>query len=248
MRKTSYLFVLVALLFAECKTAGPPANTTLHYSDYKIGPTLQKDTSLSNLLRPYSDSLHRSMGVVIGFSTAAMYKKLPESAIGNFMADCMRTMAEKKFSRRVDAAIVNYGGIRSYIPEGNVTLEKVYELMPFDNLIVLQEIKGSILKQLLDHIATKEGWPVSGITMAIKNKQATNITVSGKPLDENATYTIANNDYVANGGDDCTMLRNIPQVNKGYLYRDAIIGYIQDLTKQGKPVKAQIENRVINAN
>ena len=34
--------------------------------------------------------------------------------------------------------------------------------------------------------------------------------INGAPLNESATYTIANNDYVANGGDDCTMLKPIP--------------------------------------
>ena len=42
---------------------------------------------------------------------------------------------------------MNHGGIRSYIPKGNITTGKIFELMPFDNLIVLQEVKGSVLQQ-----------------------------------------------------------------------------------------------------
>jgi hypothetical protein len=54
-------------------------------------------------------------------------------------------------------------------------------------------------------------------------------------------------DYVANGGDDCNMLRPIAQQNKGYILRDAIIEYLAAHTKQGKAITAQIENRVTNA-
>ncbi|HMU71996.1 MAG TPA: hypothetical protein PKD93_04625, partial [Ferruginibacter sp.] len=62
-----------------------------------------------------------------------------------------------------------------------------------------------------------------------------------------ATYTIANNDYVANGGDDCTMLKPIPQLNNGYIFRDAVFDYLAELKKQGKSISAKTENRVSNA-
>ncbi|MDB5211829.1 MAG: 5-nucleotidase, partial [Sediminibacterium sp.] len=143
---------------------------------------------------------------------------------------------------------MNQFGIRSYVPKGNITIGKIFELMPFDNLVVLQEVKGSVLHQFLDKIAADGGWPVSGVTMGIKEKKAINITINGSPLNENATYTIANSDYVASGGDNCEMLRNVPQQNKGYLYRDALIEYVSNFTQQGKPVDQIIENRVVNVN
>jgi hypothetical protein len=67
-------------------------------------------------------------------------------------------------------------------------------------------------------------------------------------LDENATYTIANSDYVANGGSDCAMLKNIPKQDMGYLLRDAIIEYVSAFAQQGKPIEAKMENRVSYVN
>ena len=84
--------------------------------------------------------------------------------------------------------------------------------------------------------------------MRIKEKKAIQITIAGKPLDENAVYVIANSDYVANGGSGCDMLRNLAQTNKGYLIRDAIIDYIAEFTSQGKPIDPKSENRVVYAN
>lgn len=189
------------------------------------------------------------MNQVIGFATNNLTKKQPESGLGNFMADCMKTMAEKKFDRKVDAAFMNPGGIRSDISKGNITVGNIFELMPFDNLIVMQEVKGSLLQEFLNKTAQDGGWPVStGITMRLKEKKAVAIMIGDKELDINATYLIANSDYVANGGDDCTMLRKIPKLDKGYLFRDAILDYIAALTKQGKPAEGRIENRVAHVN
>ena len=75
------------------------------------------------------------MNTVIGFSTIGLTKKLPESGLGNLIADAMKEMAQKKYATKVDAAFVNYGGIRSYIPKGEITIGKIFEIMPFDNLI-----------------------------------------------------------------------------------------------------------------
>jgi hypothetical protein len=61
-------------------------------------------------------------------------------------------------------------------------------------------------------------------------------------------YTIANSDYVANGGSNCDMLKSIPKQDMGYLLRDAIIEYISTISQQGKPIEAKIENRVRNVN
>lgn len=247
MFRKYYLFFVAVLFTVSCSTTNQ--TTSLLYKDYRIEKTAKTDSGLSKMLQPYATSLSATMNKVIGFSNNNLSAKQPESGLGNFMADCMRTMAEKKFAKKVDAGFINQGGIRSYLPKGNITVGKIFELMPFDNLIVLQEVKGSVLQQFLDKAAADGGWPVSaGLTMGIKDKKAVNVTLNGKPLVTDAMYVIANSDYVANGGSDCDMLRKIPQVNKGYLLRDALIEFVTNLTQQGKPVDFTIENRVVNVN
>jgi 2',3'-cyclic-nucleotide 2'-phosphodiesterase (5'-nucleotidase family) len=175
-------------------------------------------------------------------------KKQPEGNLGNFMADAFLTMAAEKYNTKVDVAFVNSGGVRlNQLPAGDITVGKIFELMPFDNLLILQKVKGDVLQQVMDLAAARGGWPVAGITMQLKEKKAINITVGGKPLDYNATYTIANSDFIANGGDNADMLRNVPQITNGYLMRDAIIDYIKKLAGKGINISAKIENRVIYA-
>lgn len=233
--------VVIALMFA-CKPA--QQNTTIFFKGYKIENQAIKDSSILTMLKPYSDSINKTMNIVIGFSNRGLTKKQPESELGNFMADCMKAMAEQRFGKKVDAAFINYGGIRSYIPKGEISVGKIYELMPFDNLIVLQELKGSVFKLFLNKVAERGSWPLSGLTMKIRDKKPQDILINGKPIDDDLIYVVANSDYIANGGDDCEMLKPIKQLNDGYILRDAIIQFVQQITKQGKPIDWKIDGRV----
>jgi 2',3'-cyclic-nucleotide 2'-phosphodiesterase (5'-nucleotidase family) len=234
------------VLSMSCKQL--PQKSVVQYQGFQINKQVSIDSTLIRLIAPYGNQLKSSMGKVIGRSENGLYKKQPESEIGNFMADAMKEMSEKKYGKKVDAAFVNYGGVRSYIAKGDVTVGQIFELMPFDNLVIIQEMKGTVLQQFLDVIALDGGWPLSGLTMEIKDKKAVHILISGKPIDKEAVYVIANSDYVANGGSNCSMLKSIKQENKGYLLRDALIDYSISRTDKGKSIDSNLENRVVNAN
>ncbi|GAC1586088.1 MAG: hypothetical protein NVS3B19_04330 [Ginsengibacter sp.] len=204
---------------------------------------------MNALIKPYADNVHKSMSDVVATAATPLDKKLPESTLGNLMADIMLIKAKEKYQIPIDISIMNYGGIRlPTIAAGPITRGKIFELSPFDNLVVVQVLNGKLLQQFLDHIASKGGWPVSGMSFMISNKKATNVKINGNVLDENKNYIVALLDYVANGGDDASMLRNTPQNNMGYIYRDAILEYMADMTKNGKLISSQIENRVVNVN
>jgi 2',3'-cyclic-nucleotide 2'-phosphodiesterase (5'-nucleotidase family) len=247
MKKYFPLFLIVSLLVSQLNVAGQKYVASEAEYGYNVVSRQEiSDSAVLKFLKPYRDSMTKVMSQVIGFATVTLYYKQPESPISNFLADAMKQMGEEKFKRKIDVAVVNAGGIRSYLPKGEITLQNVFEIMPYDNLIVLQELKGATLKKFLDYTASKGGWGVSGVKMHIKDHKADSIVINGKLLDENATYIVANTDYVAKGGDNTKDLKDIPQLSIGYLYRDAIIEYIQQFTKKGKPVTAAIERRVVN--
>ena len=97
------------------------------------------------------------------------------------------------------------------------------------------------MQQFLDLTAARGGWPVAGITMHIKDNKAVDVMINGKPLDPNATYTTANSDFVANGGDNADMLRQIPQLTNGYLMRDALVEVDEELKSLYKPYNTEQE-------
>jgi 2',3'-cyclic-nucleotide 2'-phosphodiesterase (5'-nucleotidase family) len=248
--KKNFLHLLVFPVFLSfilsCNTTYQ--SQSLQYKTYSISGTGPQDADLLNIIKPYSDSVNKSMNDVVGIAEKTLEKKILEGTLGNFMVDAFFVMAKEKYNVPVDAAFLNHGGIRlTQLPAGNVTRGKIFELMPFDNLLILQKLTGDVLQQLLDLFASKGGWPVAGITMQIKDKKAVNVMIGGKPLDLNATYTTANSDFMANGGDNADMLRPIPQIANGYLMRDAIFDYIKKLKSQGKNISANEENRVTNA-
>lgn len=199
-------------------------------------------------MKPYKDSVDKSMNDIVGYVDETLDKKRPESTLGNFMADAMLYAGKQQFKMPIDAAVVNFGGIRiPQLAKGAVTRGKIFELMPFDNIVVVQSVKGDVLQQFLDLIAAQGGWPIAGVTMQIKDGKAINVSVGGTPLDVNKTYNLVNSDYVANGGDNAAMLKPVPQKNIGYLMRDAIFDYIKALKAAGKNITAKEENRITNA-
>lgn len=240
------LLLVLPTFYVACHTSYKAQS--LQYKNYAISDSLQTDARLAALIKPYGDSVRKSMSEVVGYADKSLDKLPMESELGNYMADALWYMAKEKYQVPVDAAMVNYGGIRlNQLPAGAVTRGKIFELMPFDNVLILQKLKGSVLQQLLDLTASKGGWPLAGITMQIRAGKAVNVRIGGKPLDPDAVYTVANADFVANGGDDAEMLRRVPQISNGYLVRDAFFDYIRLMKAQGKNMTANLENRVTNA-
>jgi 2',3'-cyclic-nucleotide 2'-phosphodiesterase (5'-nucleotidase family) len=245
-KKHLFLFLITSWLFS-CQTFYQPQ--TVKYKDYRLTQTSKQDGALNTALKPYTDSINKNMNDIIAVAEEELVKRQPEGSLGNIMADGMLAIAKEKFNQPIDASFINFGGIRlQAIPAGNITRGKLFELAPFDNVIVLQKIKGKVFQQFLNHISSRGGWPTAGMTWQIKNKEAINVLIGRKPLLETSTYTIALVDYVANGGDDCEMLKSISQINNGILFRDAIIAYFSSFTKQGKKIPAITEKRVSNAN
>ena len=182
------------------------------------------------------------MNTIIGYNEKQLEKKRQENALGFFITDAYLEMARQKVNPKVDAAFMNSGGIRlPDLPAGAITLGKIYELMPFDNLMVILKLTGRQLKQYLDTLANTEGVIASGLTMQIANKTAQQVMVAGKPLDLNADYIIAHSDYVVINSN---LLKNIDRTTNGYLLRDAIIDYIRFLNGQNKKITLSNMERV----
>ena len=246
MKKNPFAIFLVILLFAGFTSCHSSYQTEkLQYTNYRLTPSQPADSAAVSFLKPYHDEVGKTMNDIVGVVDVSMDKALPESALGNFMADAFLAMTREKYNTQVDGAMMNYGGIRlTQLPAGPVTTGKIFELMPFDNLLVLQKLTGAQLQQVLDLTAARGGWPLAGITMEIKDNKAVNVLVGGQPLNPAQTYTIANSDFVANGGDDAAVLKALPQISNGYLMRDALFDYIKKLKASGKNISAKVENRV----
>ncbi len=211
---------------------------------YTIDSTAHTDSNMASMLLPYKKGVDTQMLVVIGHTDIPLTKAQPESTLGNFVADA-QLMAAQVIDKKVTLSVSNYGGLRiPYIDPGVITRGKIYELMPFDNMLTIIEIPGTTLKQFCDFMAARKGWPVSGISFTIKDKTAEHIMVAGKPLDEHLYYKMAISDYVARGGDNCDFLAPCKKQFTSIFIRDAMLAYVVRLEQDGKPLHPQIENRI----
>jgi len=140
--------------------------------------------------------------------------------------------------------VMTNGGMRNALPAGNITVGNAFELMPFENELVVLDAPGPVVQQLFDYSAPI-GMAVSGAVYTVgPDKHAQNILIGGQPFDPAKTYRIAISDYLAGGGDHMEFLKAAKLRHTGLLLRTSIIDYIKALTAAGQPVAAKVEGRV----
>jgi 2',3'-cyclic-nucleotide 2'-phosphodiesterase (5'-nucleotidase family) len=174
-----------------------------------------------------------------------MKGRAPESLLSNFNADVYRERASAFLGEPVDMSVVNLGGLRTVIPAGNITVGKVFELMPFENELVILWIRGDKLMGLLQYFARAGGEGESGVRMTIRNRTAEDITIGGKPIDLMKLYSIATNDYLAGGNDNMVQLGQYEKrTNTGLKIRSILIDYIINENKKGNKIKPALDGRI----
>jgi 2',3'-cyclic-nucleotide 2'-phosphodiesterase (5'-nucleotidase family) len=203
------------------------------------------DKSYNAYLQPFKQKVDGQMNEVIGQAAETMKGHAPESLLSNFSADVYLQTATNFQGENVDIAIVNLGGLRTVVPAGDITVRKVFELMPFENELVLLWLKGDKLNELLQYFAGMGGEGVSGLRMEIKDGKAVNITINDKPLDPTKVYSIVTNDYLAGGNDKMVQLAQAEKrVNTGIKVRTMLLNYIKAETKRGNKIQSKLDGRI----
>ena len=205
------------------------------------------DSSVVKTIQPYKQTIDGKMHEVIGTAPIALTKKTPESTLGNFFAEAVFGRVKKvpNVDTNYTFAMFNNGGLRTSVPQGNVMVGGMFELMPFENKLVVIAISGERLMQLLNYVAEKDGAPVAGIRFVIADKKATSIIINGKAFDGTKTYYVATSDYLAGGGDTFfTAGENKDMIKTDILLRDILIDYCKALNKQNKPITATLDGRI----
>jgi 2',3'-cyclic-nucleotide 2'-phosphodiesterase (5'-nucleotidase family) len=248
MRKSLFVFILL-LILASCRSA--LVLSEVQSENISNDPTdFIPDSTIISLVEPYKQELESDMSRVISYSAEAMYKQKPESNLTNFLSDILLKQGvayckQQGYSFQPQVAYVNYGGIRSSIPEGDVTVGNIYELMPFDNKLVILEISGKDLMAFADHVAKRGGDGVAGLQIGIKDEKASIVELDGKKLVSERSYYFATNDYVASGGDGLEMLENRKKyIDTEIIIRDLLISTIEENFKRGIKVSASKDGRI----
>lgn len=210
-----------------------------------------EDSAVREMLDGYKAELKGKMDVVVGEATVALdgeraNVRTKETNLGDLITDIMRSAVA------ADVAVTNGGGIRASIKPGPITLGAIYSAIPFDNTLVKLEVKGSDLLAALERGVSaypKEAGSflhVSGLSFEFDpakpaGQRVVGATVGGRPLDRDAVYTVATNDFMAAGGDGYDMFKSAKKLaDTGIFLRDAAAQYITGIGK----VAASVEGRI----
>jgi len=212
---------------------------------------------ISEIIEPYKENLENSMNEVLNISDVAMKKPerdhqatQTQCLLGNFVADLSFNIGQDMYSPKdgkpIDFCVLNNGGLRTSLPKGEITRGKAYELMPFENQLVVLTLSGELTKKLLDYIISSKGIPVSNINISIKQNGTSNIFINGAPFDIAKSYKVITSDYLANGGDKMTFFSEHNNYEViGIKLRDAIIKHIEDEKNDGRNITSSLDKRII---
>lgn len=240
------LSLLTAVAFAPaCQRAVyQPQARLAPVTAQPVSPAIPFDAQAVATIAPYREKVVSQMTTVLGNAPVALTKQSGESLLSNFVGDLQRMEAEKALGRPIPLGVVTNGGLRAPIPAGPVTVGTVFELMPFENQLVVLDAPGAVVQQLFD-FAARTKMPVSGATFTITPEGKPDaILIGDQPFDATRNYAIAISDYLAGGGDAMAFFKPLKPEATGVLLRNAIMSYIKAQTAQGKPVQAAIEGRI----
>jgi len=209
-----------------------------------VGKTQPEDAKVSAVIAPYRQRVTQQMGEVLGTAPVPLTKNAGESPLANFVADLQRLRASAELHQPIDVGVMTNGGLRSSLPAGPITLGSVFELMPFENELVVLDAPGAVMQQLFEY-AGRLKMALSNVTYSVDAMgKPTNIRIGGQPFNPAKTYTVAISDYLAGGGDNMLFFKALQPRDTGVLLRSAITDRIRQLTKGGQPITAQVEGRV----
>jgi len=244
--KTRWLIVFTSIAFAACSSVKKIDRLETQQYKFSDSASIAIDSNAFYLIQPYRDSLNKIMNEVLAVSDQALEKNQPEGTLGNFVADVSLHQAQLNYkNNKIDFCILNNGGLRNSLPKGKIALKNVFELMPFENELVILTIDGSTAIKIFNFIASKNGTPVSNLQMLIKDQQAVNVKIGGTDFDSTKTYRVVTSDYLANGGDNLEFLKT--SINKELInlkLRDAIIDYLKEQTRNGKTISVKLDKRI----
>lgn len=240
--------ILISILAVACSQPGKITKVETRQYAFRDTVNATVDSSMEKQIQPYRDGMSGKMNEVIATSEIALTKGQPESLLGNLFSDVCYEMTNERYYTstytKADFAFFNNGGLRAELPKGQITRGNVFELMPFENELVVLSLSGSQVKKIVEYMASKDGVPVSHLQFKIKEKQPVDVVVNGQPFDSTKSYKAVTSDYLANGGDQYFFLTEAKKEYVDLKIRDAMILYLQEQNKKGNTISASLDKRI----
>lgn len=180
----------------------------------------------------------------VGYSPKKLNARAPQSELSNMIVDALMAATEKEVGRKVDVGVVNFGGIRVPLEEGDIVLDNIISMLPFVNHLCYVSLKGSDLREFFERSRGRVP-AVGGVEIVVEGRTVKSVKVGGEPVDDNKLYGVATIDFLLNGGDGMSLGKNAQElIITDVLIRDSFVAFLRQLTAEGKPLEYHTDNRV----
>lgn len=253
MKKISQVLTLLLLLIIMMNNiawAQQKKNFRYEYNTILLDSTYtNQDPKMKKKIDGLEKKMSKEMDIVIGYCPRTLSSFFPSSPLSNLLTDMLYDFSNdynmQSNGLPVDFSILNFGGIRNIIPEGDVTIETIYKVLPFDNSLAIVTMKGEEITKMLHRFNDKKNQPYSkNLYIYYSNGKPFKILINGEKIVNDRLYRIATVDFIAKGGDGIMKDIVIEEVNyTKELLRDIVIKSIKKLTDEGKQVIGTPDHR-----
>ena len=166
---------------------------------------------------------------------------------GNLVVDAM-LWANQAGDKPDDLAMHNNAGIRTDIPKGPITYGKLYEMLPFDNVLTAMDLTGAQIKAILEIAAScpRVNTLIAGMSFAYDcskpgGQRVSKMMIRGKPVEPDKVYRVQTIDYLATGGDGQTPFKE----GKHLIYGEPVVDVVAAYVAKNSPVNPKVEGRIV---
>ncbi|MFN2433106.1 MAG: 5'-nucleotidase C-terminal domain-containing protein, partial [Gemmatimonadota bacterium] len=206
---------------------------------------VRPDSSIAAIVARYQEAIDEITRRVVATAAHPLTAgRRRESVLGDLIADAMRV------ATGTQVALMNSGGIRAELDAGPITWREAFEVQPFANVLYRMELDGRTLRAALENgVSGGHGLvQVSGLAFDVDLSAPSGRRVGaieledGTPVYPDSIYTASVNNFMAQGGDDYTMLRDVPAVEStGLIDLDVFVEHLERLPQ---PIRYDLRRRI----
>jgi len=232
----------LAVLLSAC------SGSVTEYKAIDMNDSISDEVISESMIASYRDSLELSMNTILVQNEVPLTRGIPESTLGNLIADLLlqRALIEMPDSVRPLICLINIGGLRVDLPAGPITVGKVFELMPFENELDVIKLSPEKVKEMMSYLKDVGGQPVSGMSISHKSGKNSILTLDdGEEINTDDLIYVVTSDYLAEGGDKMDFFKNpVQRIRTGIKIRDAILDDFRVKGLAGQTLNSNLDGRI----
>ncbi|CAM2904378.1 bifunctional UDP-sugar hydrolase/5'-nucleotidase UshA [Vibrio rarus] len=197
-----------------------------------VGEKIEPDSDIEDFLAPYQEQGQAQLNVKIAESNGKL--EGDRNKVRFAQTNLGRLIATSHMQRtKADFAVMNSGGVRDSLAEGDITYKDVLTVQPFANIVTYVDMNGAEVLDYLNVVALKPTDSGSyaqfaGITMTVTSEGVKDVLLRGKPLDAKEMYRFSVPSFNAAGGDGYPVVTGHPgYVDTGFVDAEVLKEYLE---------------------